>query len=123
MLVIRKNQMETMQHETMKVFELRVLEHLRQFFPEECRRAGDERTRAAIRQGIRRAETYGIEMQRHVAVYIDLSAALGLDFDSSRRYPWAKEILGDESRSAAMKIQALVRHAKNHLATQNQRVG
>lgn len=108
MIVIRREQMEALSKASQRDFESRMIKHLKEFFPEECRRAGDERVLAAIRQGIVRAATYGITMEADVARYIDLSVVLGLDFDSGRRWPWAKTILNKPDLTPATKLWALM---------------
>jgi hypothetical protein len=108
MLTIRDEQMEALQEAAMRSFEQRMVLHLRQFFPEECRRAGEMRTLAAIRQGVQRAQAYGIESEIDVVRYIDISVVLGLDFDSGKRYPWARQILEDGEMDGSEKINALL---------------
>ena len=107
MLIIRDEQMEALRLAAMKSFEQRMVRHLNEHFPEECRRAGAERIRGAISQGVYRAGQYGIVSERDVARYIDLSVVLGLDFDSGKRYPWAKEILARKDNGPPQKLQAL----------------
>lgn len=108
MLIVRDEQLESLSSAMLRSFERRMAEHLWHYFPEECRRAGDERVRAAIRQGVARAARYGIVSELDVARYIDLSVVLGLDFDSGRRHPWAKEILNRPDLNAGGKMALLL---------------
>src|SRR4051812_32188106 len=112
MLIIRDNQMDAMRQEAVKGFERRMVQHLNEFFPRECRRAGDERVRAAISQGIARAAKYAITSEIDVARYIDLSVVLGLDFDAGKRHPWAAEILKNSNLKPGAKLQLIFDRVK-----------
>ena len=113
MFLIRHEQYDTLGQASRADFEARMVQHLNQFFPNECRKAGPERVLAAIRQGIERAAGYRIVGERDVARYIDLSVVLGLKFDTSRRYPWAAEILNDPRLNGDQKVRALLHRAKS----------
>jgi hypothetical protein len=111
MLTIRQEQLDVFAQESMRSFIERMVKHLNQFFPEECHRAGGGRVLAAIQQGIGRAAKYGITAEVDVARYIDLSVALGLDFDSGKRFPWAIQIL-QSNDEPQLKLQKLFEQFK-----------
>src|SRR5262249_24775585 len=112
MLIIRDNQMETLKQEAVKSFEQRMVTHLNEFFPQECRRVGEQRVRAAIQQGIGRAAIYGITSEIDVARYIDLSVVLGLDFDAGKRQPWVPQILKNPNLRPDAKVQLIFDRVK-----------
>jgi hypothetical protein len=97
-----------------KKFEERVVIHLNKFFPRQCEALGESKLRETIRYGIKRAAGYGITAARDVCKYIDVMVALGRDFDTDKKYPWAGEILKATSSSNA-RMARLIRTADTHL--------
>lgn len=97
MLIIRKQQMDAFADEMLNRFNAQILHHVRSFFPEQCNILGEEGIKEAIRYGIDRAASYGIEIERDVCLYIDLMFAFGRDFDKDPELPWSGEILSDEA--------------------------
>ena len=97
MVVIRKEQMDQMGDEEYRKFEQKMIAHLNEFFPDECKELGEEEVRKAIAYGVNRAASYGIEIERDVCNYIDLMFAIGKDYDTDPEEPWAGQILNDGS--------------------------
>lgn len=97
MLQIREEHDAAFREEALIDYQDRMLMHLERFFPEHCEALGEENTRLLIEHGIERAATYDIVSERDVCLFIDLMLALGVDFDESDKYPWARELLTDEN--------------------------
>ena len=97
MLIIRQDQMDILRQEVRKGFEDRMLSHLTRYFSEACARMGESGARELIRYGIERAKHYGIVAERDVCKYIDVMAVLGRDFDVDAAFPWAAEILAEDT--------------------------
>jgi len=97
MLHVRKEQMQAFEQVALKRIEDSMVEHLRKFFPDECELLGEDGTRQTIRYGLKRAGEYGIISERDVCIYTDVMFAFGRDFDSDHQFPWAAQILNDES--------------------------
>ncbi len=95
MLKIYPEQNDAFAQAAVRDFEARMARHLRRFFREECRILGEDSLFETIRHGIRRASSYGIVNERDVALYLNLTLALGRDFDSDPLLPWARAILVD----------------------------
>jgi len=95
MPVIRNEQMDQLGKNEQKKFEDKMVVHLKEFFPDECREVGDDEVRQSIRYGVERAETYGITDERDVCSYIDVMYAFGPDFDKDPACSWAARILND----------------------------
>ena len=92
---MRQQQNEAFSEAAVKDFENRMVVHLHEFFPEQCKALGEKKTRKAIREGIERAGKYDIVTERDVCKFIDLMFAFGRKFDQDRKYPWARDILND----------------------------
>ncbi len=96
MLNMRKEQVEVFEQASLGKFEDSMVEHVKKFFPNHYRIAGEPVIRDVIRHGITRAEGYGFTTERTVCLYITTMFMLGSNFDTDIMYPWAAEILGDD---------------------------
>jgi hypothetical protein len=97
MLRIRSQQMQTFEQAAMAAFELRMVDHLRTYFPWHYRMWGPETARAVAQYGIQKAQGHGFTAERDICLYVTLIATLGGNFDTDRQLPWAKQILTDSS--------------------------
>ncbi len=97
MLVIRKEQMLTLEQAVIHNFENRMLDHLEKFFPIHCKILGVEQVYKVIRLGLERAERYDFISERNVHLYVGLMFMLGSYFDRDPQLPWATKILSDEN--------------------------
>lgn len=97
MLKIRKEQYEEMGKISLKRFEDSMVEHIKEFFPENYDALGEPVVRNVIEYGVDRAEAHGFETEPDVNMYIDLMLLLGSHFDTDPQLPWVKEILEDET--------------------------
>ena len=91
MLTIQPEQMEAMKKYMADSFEDRMVDHLKKRFPE--RSEGQPDLRAMIRDGVARAENYGIEYEFDIRRYLECMLLLGRNFDREKGYPWVREIL------------------------------
>jgi hypothetical protein len=108
MFTIRKQHMDACATVSMRNFEDRVLEHLRESYPGEVETRGELKTREAIREGTQKARGYGLVSEVDVVLYIDVMFRLGPDFDNHPKYPWAREILqGLDNQDPATKAVRL----------------
>jgi hypothetical protein len=97
MLKIGSEQMAAFAAASMRDFEERMADHLRRFFPAASAPLDDDGLRALIRHGVAGARGYGIVGERDLALYLNLTMALGRDFDRDPLLPWAREALVDAS--------------------------
>jgi len=114
MLTIRKEQFAVFSQLEVQKFEEWMLAHVRQFFPQQSRAAGESRLREMIQYGIQHAAAYDLTIKRDVCKYIDLMIVFGRDFDTDKRFPWAGGILS-QRRNPSVKIRALHESARQHL--------
>ena len=78
-------------------FEQQLVEHIRQYHPEQHSALSTDEVLEAVRYGIRRAAAHGITREQDITRFVDVMMVLGRDFDDEPRLPWAKQILQDES--------------------------
>ena len=95
MMIIRHQQLDTFAAARRLGFEKRMMAHLMRFFPARCERLGEGRVLDRVRYGMARAATYGISSERDLCKYIDLTFALGREFDTDPRLDWVRPILTD----------------------------
>lgn len=107
MLFIRREQNEQLREARLRAFESAMLPHLAKCFPEKCRDLGQAGVRQSVRTGVENARKYGIRNRYDVARYIDLMYVLCFDFDTSRRTPWAAEVLTEEAAGPREKMDRL----------------
>jgi len=104
-LRIRQAQMQAFVRERRRSFEDRVLEHLRDRFPERCRQMTERELRELIQYGIDAADRYAIRIEHDVSVYIEQMLRFGRDLD---RLPWAAKVLSDETEpDPTLRVYAL----------------
>jgi hypothetical protein len=114
MLTIRQEQLAILSQLEVDKFERWMLAHLMKFFPKQCAAAGELRLRDMIQLGIQRAAQHRFTANNDVCKYVDLMVVFGRDFDTDRRFPWAKEILSRQ-RNPRAKMQSLQEAAQTHL--------
>jgi hypothetical protein len=112
MLTLRKEQLAVFGPLGKKVFEDRMLAHLKKVFPEQFESFGDPQLRETIQYGTQRAAAYHITSERDVCKYIDLMILYGRDFDKDPNLPWAQSVLRNQAiRNPSSKIERLFKAA------------
>lgn len=114
MLKIRAEQLAKYSQAEVDQFTEWMINHLKRFFPQQCKALGDDQLKETIRFGIRRAASYGIRTKRDVCKFIDLIVILGRDFEQDEKLTWASEILKSKAQ-ARRKIETLHEAARAHL--------
>ncbi len=94
MLTIRDAQLDVLGRQPRARFEADLARHLRRYFPHECE-GGD--VAGFVRMGIERAAAHGIDTQGDTALYLNLMAMMGAEFDEDPLIPWAARGLDDLS--------------------------
>ncbi|MDT8303022.1 MAG: hypothetical protein RQ760_16195, partial [Sedimentisphaerales bacterium] len=116
MLKIRKEQYEELGKISLKKFEDSMVEHIKEFFPENYDALGEPVVRNVIKYGVDRAEAHGFETEPDVNMYIDLMFLLGSHFDTDPQLPWAAAILEDETiADSAIRVEKLYDQADEYL--------
>jgi len=106
MLVIKAAQLAAFAAGNMRHFEARVMSHIARCFPDSMVRAGREKLIYLIRQGVTRGPTFGLQTERDIVLFIDLTLIFGEDFETA--YPQAGQVLTDDSLSGSDKVEWLL---------------
>lgn len=116
MLVVRKEQMDTLGEKMRQRYEDRLVVYLNQLFPETCTQLGEPALRQEIRYGIGAAAKYNITTEGDVARYIETMFRFGRDFDTNPATAWTQPILSDQSSSAENRLRrlAFAAHRQRH---------
>jgi hypothetical protein len=107
MLVIREEQYKALSQYVAKTFEDRMFAHLKQLWPEDCKKAGERLVRESIRKSLERCAKYGLSAEYDVARFIGLTFILCQDFDTSPRVAWAARLLNDKQLAPGAKMDKL----------------
>lgn len=94
---IRHEAEEVLSPSNVPGFYQRVIQHLRQRFPNKCSYVGELCLRRLIQRAIEAAEGYGITTERGVVLFIAMMFVLGSGFHQDPQLPWASTILTDPS--------------------------
>lgn len=98
-MIIRKEQLSTLEEIRLPEFEDFMVEHLKEFSPLHSASLGESGVRKLIRVGIERAKRHRFTHRGPVKFYIEAMILLGVDFDTDPQYPAAGAILRDASFS------------------------
>ena len=98
MLTIRKAQMQALNGYMKQSFEDRMVRHLSLAFRPQYQamldpKGGDKEVRKFIQLGVNRASRYGIATERDVALFIEIMAVAGTEFETKPENRWAAAIL------------------------------
>jgi hypothetical protein len=116
MLKIREEQYEELGKISLKSFEDSMVEHIKEFFPEQYEILGEPAIRRVIQYGVERAENYEFITERDVCLYINSMIMLGSNFDTDLQLPWAADILKDESiTDSVARVDALCEKTLEYL--------
>ena len=93
MLSINTAQMKVFEEASLRSFEDEMVLHSQEFSPKLCEVIGEDQLRIALRQAIKRADSYGFTLKGPIRLYIELMFLFGSDFDTDPQFPTIAEIL------------------------------
>ncbi len=89
---------------------------LQKIWRRKCEQMGERTLRKLIRGAIESAKAYGITTERGIVLYSWFMFMLGGGFDKDPRFPWAAEVLNDESLTHQVgKVDRLYKEAMSFL--------
>lgn len=119
MLIIRPEQVQALEESANGAFEDRLALHARRFFPERVAAMTDVDLHAFCGHGVAAARGYGLVTARDLCKYVNLTLALGRDFDVDPALPWARAILTAEHISGpTLRINRLYLEAMERVDAQ-----
>ncbi|APR79316.1 Hypothetical protein A7982_04663 [Minicystis rosea] len=122
MLTIRRHQSALFVQIAIDRFVGALVAHFREHLPRHFEALGEDGTRSAIRYGIGRARSYGIESESGVRVFIQMMFVFGPGFDTHPKLPWASRCLTAEGDERT-RLHALIAEAEDHLREADERGG
>lgn len=116
MLQIRREQVKTLQQASILEFEIKMLAHIKKFFPAHFEELGEDNCRELTRYGIEQGAKYGFVSERNVCKFIDLMLSFGVEFDKDPKQTWASRMLQDDAWiTANAKMEALFKEGVKRL--------
>lgn len=103
MLLIRSEQIGTLEQVAMRSFEDRAYAHLKRYFHRHCKLLGETQVRKIVPIGLRKSIGYALTAESCVQSYINCMHLLGSGFDSDPLLPWAADALNDRSNADPIK--------------------
>jgi hypothetical protein len=101
-VIIRDQQIKTLEDSLTRNFEDEMSRHVHEFTPMHCKVIGDAGVHDVIHRSIDAASKYGFTQRGPVRLYIDLTFMFGSDFDTDPLLQWAGEILKSGGASDQM---------------------
>ena len=115
MLIIRHEQLKELQAYSLYGFEMRVIGHLRETFPEAVAGVSDERLLCQLRDHILLAARYGFGTERQIVAFIDSKYLLGDTFENDIQHGGLAQMLNDTVLVANEKMTILMAAACTRL--------
>lgn len=95
MFVLKNQQIEVYKEIALKNFEDKMLNHIKEFFPNHFNMIPEDCIREIIQLGYEKAKGYGFTTQRNVCLYINIMLVVGSNFDVDPMYSWVSTHLVD----------------------------
>jgi hypothetical protein len=93
LLVIRDEQMLLLSRSLLLRFDQEAFEHVQKYFPELCASLGKDETMEWVRDGLKRARSFGFETRSDLLRYLNLLFEFGREFELSEANEWARPYL------------------------------
>jgi hypothetical protein len=107
MWTLRQDQLDAFEQWHLQKFEDEMVEDLKEFAPRHWKVIGEQTGREVIRLGIEQAEKHGFTNRGPVHFYIEMMFMFGSYFDTDPQYPWAAQILNDETMDEMVRADRL----------------
>jgi hypothetical protein len=115
MLTIRRKQLQLLSARRAESFEVGMLNYIKENFKDQYELLGANQVKQILREGVKKAGSYGVIAERDVCWFIDMMFLFGRKFDKDSAHPWASEILNDPSiNDGSIKTKLLRKAAEDH---------
>jgi hypothetical protein len=116
MLTIRKEQIKVFEEVAMKQFIDDMVIHVKKYFSKESGQMSDEQLRNHIIGIIPKAKKYGLDSERDLCKYLNLSIIFGKDFDIDPELVWMAKMLTDYTESnSSLRLNRLYKEAMRRI--------
>lgn len=109
MLKLRAEQLVVLGRSDRERFVEQAIGDLRAGYPEEAARLGEQGLDELVRLHMERAFTYGIETERAMTGWLELTMELGPAFEDTDEHAWTRRILRDPDLPGDAKVSYLER--------------
>lgn len=107
MLTIRAEQMDAFRGHMRTQYEQRMAKHLREKFPDRTEKVDDKKMHTIVKQGIDKAEGYGIEYEDDIRQFLEYLVIYGPHMDSRKRTKWIGDILRRQDLDGTRKMKLI----------------
>ena len=107
MLIIRKEQMDALGAHMRARFESRMIEHIRNNFPDRTNNVSNEDIRTVMQYGTKKAEYYGIEYEGDIRRFIEYLVIYGTQLDAKEETRWMVDILRRDDLDGTSKMDSI----------------
>lgn len=109
--IISSAHLEAFSEQQRRRFEDEMIAHLRGAYPDETADMSEAALCELVQEGIQKAKSYHVILERDVARYIKFMVEMSPDFDESEKTPWAKQILTRRMMTAQAKLDQIEKKA------------
>jgi hypothetical protein len=96
-MIIRNEQLQAFQAESVRQFVSKLVDESAEKFPKHWGALGRAGMQPIVEHGVKRAGIYGFDFEYSLSTYVDIMLLLGSHFDIDFQLPWAAGILTDSS--------------------------
>ncbi len=107
MLILRKEQIDALKAAMRRRFEIRMVEHIRQTFPDHTKNVSDEKIHYAVQEITRKAEGFGIEFEDDIRRFIEYIVIYGTQLDVKEETLWMANILRCDNLNGTTKMDMI----------------
>lgn len=115
MLVIRHEQFDVLTDVRRELLGERVLSFVRTGYASQCAAFSESELRGLVATALRRSRTHGFGTYADILRWINVMFTLGCNFDEDPEFPWARDILADNSLRPGSKVDMIVGRTLDHL--------
>lgn len=115
MLIIRNEQMKSLNVVPKEGYEEQLRLHIKEEFPDVYEQNGDEKVRKNIKSGMKKAELYEISKGEHVAIFIYLMLLFGANFDEESICSETHKIFKNKDLAPNEKLSRVLTYKRDQL--------
>ena len=107
-MIIRQEQVDALVADRLRLFIRSLTARVAERDPVSAAVLSETELHARVQRAVDRSLAFGIDAERDVTTFVDLSFELGALLDEELEREWARELLSDPSRSGSLKTELLL---------------